>query len=407
MNSRIAANQQRTFLALLAQVLPHVGRDSALPRRIKDLLGHNRAFGSRDRRLYRELIYTALRFLPWVQPRLGSAPDDAAQLIAWLAPDLKDTAAYRAALLPDWPAVPAGLANKAALAAARLGGDFDPAALLPTWFRDHCPAAFVSPDLDVIHERAPLWVRLQVQDPGHVLDELRGKGWNPVQSSLLPDAWRLTPNAEVAATDAYRRGFVEIQDLGSQLILHHAPLQPGQRWLDACAGAGGKTLQLARLLGDAGSVDATDIRPAALAELRERAARAKLDTIHLRPASGLYDGVLVDAPCSGTGTWRRLPHMKWYVQPAMLATFAADQAAILAANAVHVKPGGRLVYATCSLSRQENHDVVAAFLATHPTFRAQASPRDWGSAPDGVGYTLHPATHNTDGFYVAVLRREG
>jgi 16S rRNA (cytosine967-C5)-methyltransferase len=445
MNPRITANQQRTFLQLFAQVRPLVESDSSLPRRIKDLLGRNRAFGSRDRRLYRELLYTAIRFLPWIAPLLNPDPELAARLVAWLAPDLRDTAAYRAALCGDWPAVPATLAEKASVLTSLVSAGrarrpdkpsssssqnssfesplaplqesvsdhrddspclFEPQALLPAWFRDHCPAVFTSPHLDAINERAPLWVRLQVTDSDHVVAEFSGKGWAPTRMDEPADAICLPPNAEVAGTDAYRRGFVEIQDLGSQLVLLHAPVAPGQIWLDACAGAGGKTLQLARLLGDTGRVDATDIRPAMLEELRDRAARARLTNVRItnKFASG-YDGVLVDAPCSGTGTWRRLPHRKWYTQPAMLAEFAALQRQILAAHASSVRPGGLLVYATCSLSRQENHDTVAAFLAAHPDFRPEPPVRDWGTMPDGLGHTLLPGTHNSDGFYVALLRR--
>jgi len=454
MNPRIAANQQRTFLALLAPVLPHLRTDSALPRRIKDLLGRNRSLGSRDRRLYRELLYTAIRFLPWVDPflcragpcgRAASSPagtgpaikagptedasNTAARIIAWLAPDLKDTAAYRAALLEGWPPVPETLAEKAAALTAFLGGtrppgafearsenalhprfhsfNFSPAALLPPWFRSHCPAAFESPHLDALNERARLWIRLQCKETSVVLDEFLGRGWNVALEPSLPDALSLPPGAEVADTDAYRRGFVEIQDLGSQLVLHHVPIAAGQHWLDACAGAGGKTLQLARLVGDSGRVDATDIRPEMLTELKDRAARARVHHVHvvLRSPSQTYDGVLVDAPCSGTGTWRRLPHMKWYTQPEMIPQFAAQQLGILSANAAHVRSGGLLVYATCSLSHIENHDVVAAFLAKHPEFTPEKPARDWGAVPDGLGHTLLPGTRNTDGFYVALLRR--
>jgi 16S rRNA (cytosine967-C5)-methyltransferase len=425
MNPRIAANQQRTFLAQLATVLPHVRTDSGLPRRIKDLLGRNRAFGSRDRRLYRELIYTAIRFLPWIETLLAHDENLAAQVVAWLAPEMKDTSAYRAALLDGWPSTPPTLTEKAAVLRARFASDaaaFDPAALLPAWFRDHCPAAFAAAQLDALLSRAPIWIRLQVNDRAMVLDEFRRKSWEPRATAVSPDAFALPPNAEVANTDAYRRGFVEIQDLGSQLVLAHAPVAASERWLDACAGAGGKTLQLAHAVGASGRVDATDIRPAMLEELRERATRARLTNVRITtlasspPAAsaraetrnsndGAYDGVLVDAPCSGSGTWRRLPHMKWHTQPETIPQFAAQQLAILSANAAQVRPGGLLVYATCSLSHVENHDVAAAFLATHAEFSAEKPTRDLGGHFDGAGTSLLPATHDSDGFYVSLLRR--
>lgn len=407
MNPRIAANQQRTFLAQLAVVLPHVRTDSALPRRIKELLGRNRALGSRDRRLYRELIYTVIRHLPWFEPLLARDENAAAQLAAWLAPEMKDTGAYRAALLEGWPPAPATLAEKSSVLRTRFSHDaFDPAALLPAWFRDHCPDAFAPAQLDALLARAPIWIRLQANDREMVLDEFRRQSWEPRPTPVSPDAFALPPNAEVANTDAYRRGFVEIQDLGSQLVLAHAPVAIGERWLDACAGAGGKTLQLAHAVGPTGSVDAADIRPAMLEELRERAARARLSNVRLvRAADGQYDGVLVDAPCSGSGTWRRLPHMKWHTQPATIPEFATQQLSILSANSAHVRPGGLLVYATCSLSHVENHDVVAAFLAAHAGYSAEKPARDLGGRFDGAGTTLLPATHDSDGFYVAILRR--
>lgn len=410
MNPRIAANQQRTFLALLAQVLPYLERDSSLPRRIKELLGRNRAFGSRDRRLYRELIYTALRYLPWITPVLERDPDAAAALVAWLAPELRDTAAYRAALNEGWPAVPPTLAEKSAVLRAHFSGaaatEFSPGTLLPAWFRNHCPAAFEPPHLDALLARAPLWIRVQANDRSLVLNEFRSRGWEPQPAADLPDAFALPPNAEVASSDAYRRGFVEIQDLGSQLVLAHASVPPGSHWLDACAGAGGKTLQLAHMVGETGRVDATDIRPAMLEELRERAQRARLANVRLTESpEEKYDGVLVDAPCSGSGTWRRLPHMKWFTKPGMIPEFAATQLAILEQNASRVRSGGLLVYATCSLSQLENRDVATAFLERNADFSAVAPPQDFGGSFDGIGTQLLPGTHNSDGFYVAVLRR--
>jgi 16S rRNA (cytosine967-C5)-methyltransferase len=406
MNPNIAANQQRLFLEFVAQLRPHVRRDSSLPRRIKELFARHRAIGSRDRKLYRELAYTWLRFLPWIDPILDTDAPLAAKITAWLAPELKPTSAYRAAHAGDWPPVPDSLADKAAVLSSQLSAfSFQPSALLPEWFREHCPAAFESPHLDAINSRANVWVRIQSNDRNLVIDEFKAQGWAIESPAGFPDALCLPPNAEVAASDAYRRGFVEIQDFGSQLVLAHAPQPLTGRWLDACAGAGGKTLQLARLLGPNGHVDATDIRIEILDELRDRAQRARLDNITIVQQPGdRYDGILVDAPCSGSGTWRRQPHLKWYVKPETIAAFTKTQLEILAANAPRVKSGGLMLYATCSLSHHENQDVVAAFLKAHPAFQAEPPPQNHGRAFDGLGTSLLPGTLNTDGFYVALLR---
>ena len=448
MNPNIAANQQRLFLAFLAELRPYIRKDSSLPRRIKEIFARNRAIGSRDRKLYRELVYTYLRFLPWIDPFLDPEPDCraaasrqaesgpatstgpanpilAAKITAWLAPELKPTSLYRAAHCGDWPAVPESLAEKAKFLNELMPGGarppdalsetrpeagfrlFEPQALLPAWFREHCPAAFEPPHLDAINRRANVWVRIQCNDRDLVLDEFRRQNWAFTVAADSPDALCLPPNAEVANSDAYRRGFVEIQDLGSQLVLASAGIPPGGRWFDACAGAGGKTLQLARLLGATGHVDATDIRVVILDELADRAKRARLENITIvRTPAGEYDGVLVDAPCSGSGTWRRQPHLKWYVRPETIAAFAQTQLEILTANAPRVKPGGLLIYATCSLSHHENRDVVAAFLTTHREYKPEAPAKKHGTDYDGLGASLLPGTHNTDGFYVALLRRQ-
>ena len=409
MNPNIAANQQRLFLDFVAQLRPHVRRDSSLPRRIKELMARHRAIGSRDRKLYRELVYTWLRYLPWIDPLLDTDPATAAKITAWLAPELKPTSLYRAAHCSDWPPVPESLAAKFEILRSQVSGFRSPPEdLLPAWFAEHCPSAFASPHLDALNSRANVWVRIQANDRNLVLDEFKAQNWTFESPAGFPDALCLPPNAEVAASDAYRRGFVEIQDLGSQLVLAHAPRPLTGRWLDACAGAGGKTLQLARLLGDAGHVDATDIRVEILDELDDRAKRARLDNITIVQKPGdQYDGILVDAPCSGSGTWRRQPHLKWYVKPETIDAFAKTQLEILTLNAPRVKPGGLLIYATCSLSHHENQDVAAAFLKAHPNFKAEPPPQTHGGTFDDLGTSLLPGTLNTDGFYVALLRKTG
>ncbi len=404
----VVGSQQRTFLHLLAQLRPHWRRDRNLPARIQSLLTGNRAFGSRDRRLYRELIYTTLRHLPWIEPLLDRDPSLATRLAAWLAADSAATAKFRTELLADWPPCPASTADKAAVAhtfAAPLR--LDPADLLPAWFLDHCPAAFEPAQRDAFLARAPLWLRLQTDTPARVTDEFAQLGWTFEFSAVLPHALRLLDEVDVTKSAAYQNGFVEIQDLASQLLLESAGIAPGGRWLDACAGAGGKTLQLSRLLGPTGHIDAHDIRPAALDELAARARRAGAANLSIlrAPPSGLYDGVLVDAPCSGTGTWRRSPHLKWTTTPAQIDEAAATQRRLLTQFAAHVRPGGRLLYATCSLSHRENEAVISAFLAAHPDFAIDPPPHRFGAPLSAAGLTFLPAHHDTDGFFIAALHR--
>jgi 16S rRNA (cytosine967-C5)-methyltransferase len=396
-----AENQGRTFLRLIQQLRPHWRRDSALPARIGSALSAQRSFGSRDRRLYRELIYTTLRYLPWIEPHLDAAPEEALRRIAWLAAETPATKAFCAAFATGEP--PSG----------------DKTQLLPDWFRAHCPALFMGDELEAQLRRAPLWLRLQTDEVAAegALADFQARGWQWRRSPVLPDAVELLSEADVTKTDAWDGGLLEVQDLGSQLILASVGVEPGGVWLDACAGAGGKTLQLGRLLGRSGRVDAHDVRNDALAELERRVERARQQSpsaVNLAdvrvlsappPHSTSYDGVLVDAPCSGSGTWRRAPHLKWVTTEAQVSRAAEQQRSLLDQFSPSVRSGGRLVYATCSLSQQENEDVVAAFLAAHPEFGPATFAHTFGFEVRGNGLTIMPSRHDTDGFFVASLRR--
>lgn len=387
----IAENQARTFLRLVAQLRPHWRHDTALPARIQSLLAADRRLGSRDRRLYRELLYTTLRHLPWIEPHLADAPAEAVRWVAWLAAETPATRAFCAVHAVGSP--PAG----------------DRAELLPAWFRAHCPALFEGVELEAQLRRAPLWLRLQTDEPGvaSVLAELTARGWQWRRSTAVPDAVEVLSEADVTGTEAWRQGRCEVQDLGSQMILASIGIEPGGNWLDACAGAGGKALQLARLLGPGARVAAHDPRTAALAELQRRALRAgqRIELLPEISPDARYDGVLVDAPCSGSGTWRRAPHLKWTTSETTVLRGAEKQLALLQRFSRNVGPHGRLVYATCSLSRRENEDVVRAFLSSTPDFARVPFTRTFGFEPGGQGLTVLPSRHDTDGFFVASLRR--
>ena len=238
---------------------------------------------------------------------------------------------------------------------------------------------------------------------------------------LSPDGRAVTVTAE----PAFLKGLVEIQDEGSQLAALLAGATPGEQVLDLCAGAGGKTLALAALMENKGQLYASDDDLRRLAPIYARLERAGTRNVQVRsPRRGQdvladlaarCDLVLVDAPCSGTGTWRRNPDAKWRMRPSALAERTRRQDEVLASAAVYVKPGGRLVYVTCSVLVDENEARVAAFLAGHEAFVA-TNPAEVAAAaghpdlarfasPHGPALRFSPATSGTDGFFVSVLAR--
>jgi 16S rRNA (cytosine967-C5)-methyltransferase len=246
---------------------------------------------------------------------------------------------------------------------------------------------------------------------------------SPVGIRIQPSAGaRRHPN--VQAEEAFQRGRIEVQDEGSQLCALLVGARSGEQLLDLCAGAGGKTLALAVCMENRGQIHATDSDRSRLAPIYERLKRAGVRNVQVHaPApgglaaiEGQMDRVLVDAPCTGTGVWRRRPDAKWRVTPDALSKRIAEQDAVLADAARFVKPGGALVYVTCTLLRSENDERVAVFLAAHPDFRALAMEEVWRSAlPDvapparALGATsllLTPLRAETDGFFLAMLARE-
>lgn len=233
---------------------------------------------------------------------------------------------------------------------------------------------------------------------------------------------RLREKTFLSNTKAFRIGLVDIQDEGSQLIAVVCNAQPGQQVLDYCAGAGGKTLALAGTMTNKGRIVAMDIEGARLEKSRLRFRRAGVhDIIEVRPLSDeknrkwfkrqkeTFDVTLVDAPCSGSGTWRRNPDGRWRVFGPSFEELLITQAGILETVAKTVKASGRLVYATCSLFREENENQIDAFLKAHPEFKvmplSDALPRGITAPCAGPYLRLTPRTHNTDGFFAAILQR--
>ena len=238
-----------------------------------------------------------------------------------------------------------------------------------------------------------------------------------------PDALHVQGKIFLSASKAWQKGLFEIQDEGSQLIVALCAAKPGMQVMDYCAGTGGKTLALAAAMENKGRVVAMDIDTRRLEKSRPRLRRSGVHNVELRGIEdeknrkwlrrqkGAFDVVLVDAPCSGAGTWRRNPDMRWRQFGPSLEELCALQADILDRTAPLVKPGGRLVYATCSTLQAENEAQIEAFLDRHEGFKllpVQVSEADWLAVPEGDSpyMRLSPALHGTDGFFAAILLRE-
>lgn len=244
---------------------------------------------------------------------------------------------------------------------------------------------------------------------------LAADGIETTETPHSPWGLRCATKAYLSRTKAFTKGWVEIQDEGSQLIAHLCDVKPGMQVVDYCAGAGGKTLALAAAMYCKGRIVAMDNDQRRLKKGRERYKKAKLsDIIELRCIDDekqrkwvkrqkqKFDVVLVDAPCSGTGTWRRNPDMRWRTYGPTLEDLIALQAEIIDKAATLVKPGGRLVYATCSLLNDENETQVERFLKDNEDFEILPVPQSLG-APF---MRLTPHKHQTDGFFAAVLTRK-
>jgi 16S rRNA (cytosine967-C5)-methyltransferase len=238
----------------------------------------------------------------------------------------------------------------------------------------------------------------------------------PAEPTVARDGLRLPHGVQVEQWEVYREGRVEVQDTGSQMACAALEAKPGETVVDLCAGAGGKTLALAAAMVNRGTLIAADTDRGRLSRLLPRAARAGAAMIEsvlldpgkeaaaLAPWAGRADAVLVDAPCSGTGTWRRNPEARWRLTPEQLARHVATQARLLDLASALVRPGGRLVYVVCSLLDAEGADQAAAFLARHSDWAAD-DPRLSAGVPRGTGLRLTPLHDGTDGFFIARLAR--
>jgi 16S rRNA (cytosine967-C5)-methyltransferase len=401
---------------------------------LKDWGLSHRFAGSGDRAAIASLVYDVLRRRSSAEWLMGSQ-DARATLLGALALQRGMDVDAIASLCSGARFAPSALTDeeRGSLVAGRLADAPDNIrADVPDWlwaafrdaFGDHAVA-----EGQALAARAPLDLRtntLKVERE-RLLQELQPLGAATTPRSPLGLRIPLGPDGRgpsVQSEASFQKGWFEVQDEGSQIAALLAGAKPGEQVLDLCAGAGGKSLELAAAMGNKGQIYATDSDKRRLAPIYDRLSRAGVRNVQVRvprrsgardDLAGQMDLVLVDAPCSGSGTWRRNPDAKWRLRPNSLADRTRDQAEVLAQGAEAVRPGGRLAYITCSLLPEENDAAVEALIGRKGDFTPVAPERvaeEAGLADlapyrsrRGTGLQLTPNRSRTDGFFIAILRR--
>ena len=270
---------------------------------------------------------------------------------------------------------------------------------------------------------APLDLRVNLARIGRedALAQLASRGFDCAPTPYSPAGIRVSGRPQINRDALFEEGLVEVQDEGSQLLAYLLGPRRGEMVADFCAGAGGKTLAISMLMRGTGRIYAVDVSARRLAALAPRASRAGVSNIHplvvsgerdprVRRLAGKLDRVLVDAPCSGFGTLRRNPDLKWRYGPERIEALAKQQLEILESAAALVKPRGRLLYATCSVLAAENEEIADRFCAKHPEFKPRSCDallqEQRIALPSGARLRLWPHEHGTDGFFAAAFERQ-
>ncbi len=389
----------------------------------------HRFAGSKDRAEIGDIVFGALR---WKQSSAWRMGEDTPRAWVWgaLRWGFGQSAQWIEQSLVDDPHAPSPMtdAERTALngdnladAPAHVRGDF------PEWLSASLMRAFgdnAAEEGAALAAPAPLDLRANALKSDReklvaALGESPKLNGPPDVTPYAPDGvripWSQGRTFAWAMEQSFIKGWFEVQDEGSQIAARLAGVEPGMQVADICAGAGGKTLALAALMQNKGQIFAHDIEGRRLAPMKERLDRAGVRNVQIRAPMRTkhaladlrdkMDVVLVDAPCTGSGTWRRSPDSKWRLRPNALGKRLEEQQQALAMAAPLVKPGGRLIYVTCSVLPEENEDAVTSFLASYSGFTPVGLEVDFPASERSVGIQMTPLQTGCDGFYVAVLKR--
>lgn len=403
----------RVLVQALAAALVEIFRDGKYAdKAIEQLFKTNPKWGKRDRAFLAENLYEIVRWwrlLHAVLPEPKSKPDPAGFVEADWIRLLGANLVLKGHRLPEWDEFreltsAVILKNKNQL---ETGGERSILESIPDWMDEIVRAEMGSQwdaEIHALNQVAPIVLRvnsLKVRKE-EVQNMLNQRGWEAKPAKLAPDALMLGQRGNVFVSPMFKNGFFEVQDAGSQCIAPFLRAEPGMRVIDACAGAGGKTLHLAALMKNKGSIISMDTDPRKLDELRRRARRNGVHIVQTRPIESSKtikrlresaDRLLLDVPCSGLGTLRRNPDAKWKLSQEFIENVKVTQAKILREYSTMLRSGGLMVYATCSILPSENEEQVRRFLIENPGFRLLEERK------------ISPAGDGFDGFYMALLEK--
>lgn len=376
----------------------------------------HREYGARDRRFLSNAIFSWFRWRGWL-----TTPDKERVAAAILLDGIEESPQARY-MLGGSALEPLGrlaMEDKAVRLQEFLKcGSLPPELLTPAWLAGFlhvvpgsAPEQHFRRCIESFQARPPAWLRLSAASSEMALAGLKNTGIEIKCHPRLPQAVRLKGWKSL---DGALGPGVEVQDISAQCVGLCCAPRPGEQWWDMCAGAGGKSLHLADLMGDRGGILATDIRPGILEQLSKRMHRNLVRSIRTKlwddasdPMPGReFDGILVDAPCSGIGTWARNPDARWRISPEQIQEYTLTQRRLLAIAAPKLRPGGKLVYATCTLTDMENAEIIHAFLERHPAFRPAKFANPLTGTPADGSLWLWPWETNGNGMFIALMQKD-
>ncbi|WP_259779577.1 RsmB/NOP family class I SAM-dependent RNA methyltransferase [Aestuariispira ectoiniformans] len=432
-------------IAAAIEILDLIDLPDAIPadKVLADWNRKNRFAGSKDRNAIAEMVYGVLRRraqLDWWLQRCNGDLDNRARLLVWLQAINGVTLEDLTLSFDGSQYAPTPLSAREERVAVEMQGQQIDSGCQPVSAKGNFPdwmesrfvelyGAKVDKYLAAMTEEAPVDLRVNTLKGtrSDAMKALAEEGIETTSSRFSPVGLRLPKRMPLSGTKAFRDGLIEVQDEGSQLAALLADARAGHKVVDFCAGAGGKSLAMAATMKNTGRIVACDVSEARLKRAAQRLKRAGAFMVERRPLTserdkwikrraarfgGGFDRVLVDAPCSGTGTWRRNPDQKWRLKGQDIEELTALQASILDSASRLVGAGGRLIYATCSILNEENDAQIDRFLAENPSFFLHPIKQIWQEIfpspcpTDGDTLRLNPLDHGTDGFFVAVLERK-